>query len=129
MPSITGVANLSQLLQSIADATPETFDAAAPDLLANAGASLLRAAAERKEGWYAALPPVLPKAGEKPMTAEELGARLRSKKFTILYFSASWCPPCHRFTPILKELYAEANAELEIIFCHGCTEEVTVRPA
>ncbi|MCM8533500.1 MAG: thioredoxin domain-containing protein [Lentisphaeraceae bacterium] len=24
-----------------------------------------------------------------------------SKKFTLLYFSASWCPPCHKFTPSL----------------------------
>lgn len=57
------------------------------------------------------------------MTSEELGARLRSKRFTILYFSASWCAPCHRFTPILAEIYSEQKEELEIIFCAGCTEE------
>ena len=129
MPTIQGISGLAQLLQSIADAPPDTFDAVAPDLLTNAGAALLRIAAERKEGWYVSLPPVLPLHGEKPMTPEVLGGRLRSKRFVVLYFSASWCAPCHRFTPILAELYAEKKEELEIIFCAGCTEEVTVRSA
>ena len=26
---------------------------------------------------------------------------IASKKFTLLYFSASWCPPCQKFTPSL----------------------------
>jgi len=26
-------------------------------------------------------------------------------KTLLLYFSASWCPPCRRFTPVLKEFY------------------------
>ena len=26
---------------------------------------------------------------------------MSSKKFTLLYFSASWCPPCQKFTPTL----------------------------
>lgn len=25
-----------------------------------------------------------------------------SSRFTLLYFTASWCPPCQRFTPILR---------------------------
>ena len=36
-----------------------------------------------------------------------------------LYFSASWCPPCQRFTPILTEFYKAAkasNSGLEIVF-------------
>eukprot|EP00537_Pseudo-nitzschia_pungens_P003932 CAMPEP_0172365864 /NCGR_PEP_ID=MMETSP1060-20121228/12282_1 /TAXON_ID=37318 /ORGANISM="Pseudo-nitzschia pungens, Strain cf. cingulata" /LENGTH=236 /DNA_ID=CAMNT_0013089439 /DNA_START=94 /DNA_END=804 /DNA_ORIENTATION=+ len=36
-----------------------------------------------------------------------------------LYFSASWCPPCQRFTPLLTEFYLGAKASksgLEIIF-------------
>lgn len=129
MPTIQGIADVPQLLQSIATASPDSFDAASPDLLVNAGAALLRIAAERKDGWYASLPPVLPTRVDLPMATEELGARLRSKRFTILYFSASWCAPCHRFTPILAELYAEQKDDLEIIFCHGCTDEVTARPA
>eukprot|EP00331_Platyophrya_macrostoma_P004980 CAMPEP_0176420078 /NCGR_PEP_ID=MMETSP0127-20121128/8405_1 /TAXON_ID=938130 /ORGANISM="Platyophrya macrostoma, Strain WH" /LENGTH=149 /DNA_ID=CAMNT_0017800631 /DNA_START=44 /DNA_END=493 /DNA_ORIENTATION=- len=40
-------------------------------------------------------------------------------KIKALYFSASWCPPCHKFTPFLATLYNEVNKknkELEIIF-------------
>lgn len=36
-----------------------------------------------------------------------------------LYFSASWCPPCKGFTPVLSEWYTkmkEARDDLEIIF-------------
>ena len=37
----------------------------------------------------------------------------------MLYFSAHWCPPCRRFTPILIELYKKVKAEknIELIFC------------
>jgi nucleoredoxin len=40
-------------------------------------------------------------------------------KVFALYFSASYCPPCKKFTPILKEFYDVMNEEskvLEIIF-------------
>eukprot|EP00536_Pseudo-nitzschia_multiseries_P003623 jgi/Psemu1/323095/estExt_fgenesh1_pg.C_560060 len=36
-----------------------------------------------------------------------------------LYFSASWCPPCQKFTPLLTEFYEKAkasNSGLEIVF-------------
>ncbi len=26
-----------------------------------------------------------------------------SKAYVVLYFSAHWCPPCKRFTPILSQ--------------------------
>lgn len=33
------------------------------------------------------------------------------------YFSASWCPPCRRFTPTLVELYNEfSSKDFEIVF-------------
>ncbi|XP_051148919.1 probable nucleoredoxin 1 [Andrographis paniculata] len=40
-------------------------------------------------------------------------------KVVGLYFSASWCGPCRRFTPILIDLYNElkTNNKFEIIFC------------
>ncbi|WP_411022968.1 thioredoxin-like domain-containing protein, partial [Salmonella sp. s51228] len=33
-----------------------------------------------------------------------------------LYFSASWCPPCKTFTPILIDLYTKFFSKIEIIF-------------
>ena len=59
-----------------------------------------------------------------------LGARLLGKKgwvdlktftsheFTLGYFSASWCPPCRQFTPILRDFYGKVNTpskRLEIV--------------
>mmetsp|Transcript_13577 Transcript_13577/g.25623 ORF Transcript_13577/g.25623 Transcript_13577/m.25623 type:complete len:151 (+) Transcript_13577:1599-2051(+) len=44
---------------------------------------------------------------------------LAAKKYVLLYFSAHWCPPCQRFTPILSAFYNEVNssgAQVEVIF-------------
>ena len=39
----------------------------------------------------------------------------------MLYFSAHWCPPCRRFTPMLIEFYkklqASSEESMELIFC------------
>lgn len=38
----------------------------------------------------------------------------------MLYFSAHWCPPCRRFTPVLIELYnklQQSGKSMELIFC------------
>ena len=37
----------------------------------------------------------------------------------MLYFSAHWCPPCRRFTPVLIELYnklKESSSSMELVF-------------
>ena len=48
------------------------------------------------------------KADGTKSTVEEA---LKGKKIVCFYFSASWCPPCRMFTPILKEFYeVEFNA-------------------
>lgn len=46
---------------------------------------------------------------------------LKSNKsgMVALYFSASWCPPCQRFTPILTDFYnaaKEAKCGFEIVY-------------
>ena len=44
---------------------------------------------------------------------------LTNKKLVFLYFSASWCPPCKQFTPILSQFYNESiqlERSLEIVF-------------
>lgn len=46
---------------------------------------------------------------------------------TLLYFTASWCPPCKRFTPMLQDFYARANSKstrVEILFvpCEASTD-------
>ena len=36
-----------------------------------------------------------------------------------MYFSASWCPPCQQFTPLLARFYKEwneNNQQIEILF-------------
>jgi len=47
-------------------------------------------------------------------------------KVVGLYFSASWCGPCHRFTPKLVEAYAELsskNADFEVVFVSADKDE------
>ncbi|EER04610.1 thioredoxin, putative [Perkinsus marinus ATCC 50983] len=53
---------------------------------------------------------------------------LAGKEKIALYFSAHWCPPCRKFTPILKEFYEEVKEEdgedkLEIIFISSDNSE------
>ena len=43
---------------------------------------------------------------------------LEGKDYVLFYFSAHWCPPCRKFTPMLSKLYIEENRDckFEIIF-------------
>ena len=41
---------------------------------------------------------------------------LKDKELVLLYFSASWCPPCQSFSPILKSFYALASDQIEIVY-------------
>lgn len=39
-----------------------------------------------------------------------------STKFNLIIFSASWCAPCHKLIPILKEVYDDLNANLDMAY-------------
>lgn len=71
------------------------------------------------------------KVEEIPKLVKMLGEQLLSKEGDVatkdllgkdvlgIYFSAHWCPPCRRFTPLLAEAYdmhKKANKSLEIVF-------------
>ncbi|CAB9516550.1 Probable nucleoredoxin 1 [Seminavis robusta] len=49
------------------------------------------------------------------------------KKHLMLYFSAHWCPPCRKFTPVLAEAYKklmeERGDEVELLFVSSDREE------
>jgi len=51
-------------------------------------------------------------------TPAQTNAAMKGKSLVLLYFSASWCPPCRAFTPILKEFYEKCCKpnEVEIVF-------------
>lgn len=51
---------------------------------------------------------------------------LEGKDFVLLYFSAHWCPPCRRFTPLLIEFYnkmKEQGKNIELVFCSNDHDE------
>lgn len=51
-------------------------------------------------------------------TGEVLSTNINLTKPLLVYFSASWCPPCRGFTPKLTEFYTnqkKANKQLEVV--------------
>lgn len=41
----------------------------------------------------------------------EVSASSLESNLVLLYFSASWCPPCRQFTPLLVDFYNKVNAQ------------------
>lgn len=53
-----------------------------------------------------------------------------SPKYTALYFSAHWCPPCRMFTPKLVEWYREfkqKHPDFELVFVSGDRDEAAMK--
>lgn len=51
---------------------------------------------------------------------------LSDEKYIGLYFSAYWCPPCHGFTPKLKNFYTkllENGKSFEVVFISSDSDE------
>jgi len=49
---------------------------------------------------------------------EKTTTALKGKDLVLLYFSASWCPPCRAFTPLLVSFYNNCakDGKVEIVF-------------
>lgn len=51
---------------------------------------------------------------------------VKPKKYYLFYYTASWCPPCQKFTPSLVEFYdanKPGNADFEIILVTSDEDE------
>lgn len=58
-----------------------------------------------------------PKLFRKGTDSAPAFALLRDTKLVALYFSAHWCPPCQKFTPILKRFYENTSRkDIEIVY-------------
>ena len=51
-----------------------------------------------------------------PLTKETEKIILEPTKYTLLCFSASWCGPCHRKIPLLKEIYEKTKENLNLVY-------------
>lgn len=66
--------------------------------------------------------PMVQMFGEELLTSvdnkEHTNIVLKHKDIILLYFSASWCPPCRKFTPILIDFYNNfcKSNNIEIVF-------------
>jgi nucleoredoxin len=61
-----------------------------------------------------------------PYPSEALG----DIKYVAFYYSASWCPPCQKFTPKLVEAYKKikaAHPEFELIFVSSDEDEKAMK--
>ena len=47
-------------------------------------------------------------------------------KYTLVVFSASWCAPCHRLIPVLKEIHCDLSDYLTIVYI-STDEQETVQ--
>mmetsp|Transcript_24495 Transcript_24495/g.35074 ORF Transcript_24495/g.35074 Transcript_24495/m.35074 type:complete len:222 (+) Transcript_24495:71-736(+) len=70
-----------------------------------------------------------PKILTKPKTTglpteSRIGGK-SNKKLVALYFSASWCPPCKGFSPMLLDFHNSCKDDLDIVFVSSDRDEKT----
>ncbi len=67
------------------------------------------------------------RSGEERPTADVLGGG--TTKYVAVYISASWCPPCRTFTPVLAAWYSAhaARLGLRIVFASCDHDEPSFR--
>ncbi len=53
---------------------------------------------------------------ESCTTQSVLTKKKKPVEYVLLYFSASWCPPCQSFTPVLADFYQQYQDSMEIIY-------------
>ena len=55
--------------------------------------------------------------------------KLEKIDYTLIYFSAHWCPPCRKFTPQLVQFYTnqKEDTNFEIIFVSADRDENAMR--
>ena len=39
-----------------------------------------------------------------------------NSKYNLIVFSASWCAPCHKMIPVLKEVYKDLTGKLDMVY-------------
>jgi Thioredoxin-like len=66
-------------------------------------------------------PQLLASSKEPAVSTEDL---LKEVDFVLLYFSASWCPPCQGFSPVLKVFYQSIN-DIPIVGTSTSTQPTT----
>eukprot|EP00286_Rhodomonas_abbreviata_P018018 CAMPEP_0181303174 /NCGR_PEP_ID=MMETSP1101-20121128/8407_1 /TAXON_ID=46948 /ORGANISM="Rhodomonas abbreviata, Strain Caron Lab Isolate" /LENGTH=321 /DNA_ID=CAMNT_0023408709 /DNA_START=32 /DNA_END=993 /DNA_ORIENTATION=+ len=90
------------------------------------GASILAARSIHGEesqsgGWAKDLGIEVPRL-LKPDGTSVITEQALKGKYVGLYFSAHWCPPCRRFTPILSQTYnaiLQSRPDFEVVFVSG----------
>ena len=50
------------------------------------------------------------------LTSQEEPIVSDANKYTLLVFSASWCAPCHKLIPLLKELYEKKKEMMDVVY-------------
>ena len=62
---------------------------------------------------------------QNPLTKLDEKIIIEQGKYTLLCFSASWCSPCHKKIPLLKEIYEKTKDNLNLVYI-TIDESVTI---